>query len=172
MSSRDVITIFLFFRAGTLSPSAPQFNGFFFGLLFFLILSPLYMTGTLQYIKMLMGLSRRNPPISAQARRWAEVLRTCDTDGDGKLTMDEVEGSAREICRIIGGGFFVFLSLEFLRVLAVEMPPSGSPSTNAHHHPKGKKTPHRRKEVVDQGPRPLRAPHSRFRLDAVTSDPT
>ena len=60
--------------------------------------------GVILYLKSKTGLFRdRTRPISSRARRWADVLRTCDKDGDGELTRDEVEGGALEICRIIGG---------------------------------------------------------------------
>ena len=58
--------------------------------------------GTLQYIKMLVGLTNRIAPISNRARRWAEVLRRCDKDKDGELTRDEVAWGAREICKVLG----------------------------------------------------------------------
>lgn len=57
---------------------------------------------TLLWVKVKLGVARSVPMVHNRARRWADTLRECDTNGDGTLSLDEIVAGADKICMLIG----------------------------------------------------------------------
>lgn len=57
---------------------------------------------TLLWVKVKLGVARGTPVVHNRARRWADTLRECDSNGDGTLSLEEIVAGADKICMLIG----------------------------------------------------------------------